>query len=76
MPSLRKERRVSALNRLLSLPPSWSSSSGRWAKRTRSGRPPSAAQMSIWMPVLVTWSSPRITWVMPAAMSSTTDVKV
>ena len=49
--------------RLLRPPPLASTSSGRWAKT--GGLAPSASNIWICAPVLVTWSSPRMTWVMP-----------
>ena len=54
--------------------PSAPTSSGMWAKPGASA--PSASKISIWAPVLVTWSSPRITWVIFMSMSSTTDGRV
>ena len=46
-----------------------------WCANT-GGLPPNAAVSWICTAVLVTWSSPRITWVTSIAMSSTTEVKV
>ena len=47
---------------------------GRWAYSGRVA--PSAFKMLICLGVLFTWSSPRITWVMPMSMSSTTTQKL
>ena len=44
--------------------------------RSRAGSPPSAASRSSCTPVLVTWSSPRITCVTAVSRSSTTEQKV
>ena len=47
---------------------------GRWAYC--GGVAPSALKMLICLGVLFTWSSPRITWVMPMSKSSTTTQKL
>jgi hypothetical protein len=40
------------------------------------GSAPSAFISAIWTPVLVTWSSPRITWLTASSISSTTEGSV
>ncbi|CFP66921.1 Uncharacterised protein [Bordetella pertussis] len=60
--------------RLDSFSPSGPRIIGTWPYSGRVA--PSARRMLIWRGVLLTWSSPRSTWVMPMSQSSTTTQKL
>ena len=72
--SCRSEMRAQALRQRRRHPRPSAAAGGRSAGAA--ALPPSAAHRSSWMPVLVTWSSPRTTCVTPLSRSSTTEVKV
>ena len=74
-PSFRRLRKL-AIEPLGKLPAPGIGQQRQMRDPIRDGSAPSAANKSSCTPVLVMWSSPRITCVMPVSMSSTTEVNV